>query len=66
MVESWMEAPMSPLSNEQIKQLAAAQVANTDWQPNESYMSKDDSFAMLGEVATQALEELDKLRAEKE
>lgn len=57
-----MEAPFSPLSDEQVKALAAAQVADPSFEPNEMYLTKDDSLAMHGETARQALDALDKLR----
>lgn len=59
----WMDAPMSPLTDEQVKALAARQVADTSWQPNEVYLTRDDSLLMHGEVAVQALDEIDRLRS---
>lgn len=56
----WMDAPVSPLSDEQIKALAARQVEDIGWQPNEVLMTKDDSLAMQGETAAQALDALQK------
>lgn len=60
--EDWMDAPMSPLTDEQAKALAARQVADTRWQPNEVCLTRDDSLLMHGETATQAMDEIDRLR----
>lgn len=58
----WMDAPVSPLTDEMAKALAARQVADTGWEPNEVYLTRDDSLLMHGETATQALDEIDRLR----
>lgn len=58
-----MDAPMSPLTDEQAKALAARQVADPGWQPNEVYLTEKDSLLMHGETACQAIDEVHRLRA---
>lgn len=59
----WLEAPFSPLSDAQVKALAAAQVADPGFQPNEIYLTKKDSLCMHGETACQAIEALVEARS---
>lgn len=52
----WMDVPESPLTNDEVKALAAAVIAY-ELEPNEVYMTRDDSLALWGEVSRRLQDE---------